>query len=195
MLISLTNRISFFAILMSVTLGQTNLGAQTIWSGPKIVFTKPDNADWTLPLHQDRITDSVWITRANTKGIFNIFKEPNYTNISPMNTEWAYGTTANIGSLIFDTWINTNGNNPTSMINKDAVIHLISENIYIDIKFISFSGGGTAGGFSYIRSTDQTLQTQEPDRVQNIKVFPNPCGDFLHVFGQIFPLKYSNANV
>ena len=35
-----------------------------------VVFTKQDSADWTLPENQDRIADSVWITRKhNTKYI------------------------------------------------------------------------------------------------------------------------------
>ncbi len=38
-------------------------------------FTKSNNADWTLEANQDRITDNVWITRANNSGIFNIATE------------------------------------------------------------------------------------------------------------------------
>jgi len=60
----------------------------------------------------------------------------------------------NIGTLIFDTWINTNSNNPTSLLNQDAAIRQISDDIYIDIKFTSFSDGGSAGGFTYERSTN-----------------------------------------
>ena len=104
-----------------------------IWTGSKIIFTKADGADWTLEENQDRITSNVWITRANTKGIFNIVSETGYG--------------------AFNTWINTSGNNPTSLLNKDLVLHLITDDIYIDIKFISFSGGGSAGGFAYERST------------------------------------------
>ena len=51
-------------------------------------------ADWTMEANQDRITDNVWLTRANTRGIFNIKTESNYTdNMSPADTEWAFGTT------------------------------------------------------------------------------------------------------
>ncbi|MGB5364159.1 MAG: hypothetical protein WBN17_12735 [Aureibaculum sp.] len=124
-----------------------------IWTGSKIIFTKADGADWTLEENQDRITSNVWITRANTKGIFNIVSETGYGDLSPADTEWSQGTTADIGILTFNTWINTSGNNPTSLLNKDLVLHLITDDIYIDIKFISFSGGGSAGGFAYERST------------------------------------------
>ena len=35
-------------------------------------FTKTDYADWTLEGNQDRITDNVWITRQNNRGLYNI---------------------------------------------------------------------------------------------------------------------------
>jgi len=124
-----------------------------VWSGAKITFTKADLADWTLEQNQDRITANVWITRANTKGIFNIISETAYSDASPSDTEWAYGTTDDLDNLVFDTWINTSGNNPSSMIDKNVVLHLISDDIYLDVIFKSFSGGGSAGGFSYERST------------------------------------------
>jgi hypothetical protein len=38
------------------------------------------------------------------------------------------------------------------MIGKDAVLHLIADDIYLDIKFLSWTAGG-GGGFSYERST------------------------------------------
>ncbi len=50
-------------------------GAQTVWTGPTITFTRPNNVDWNQPENQDRITDTVWITRKNTQGIFNIAQE------------------------------------------------------------------------------------------------------------------------
>ena len=58
---------------------------------------------------RDRITDLVWITRAETKGIFNIRAEASYQGTgvmggSPADTEWAFGTTENVSSLTFTTW-------------------------------------------------------------------------------------------
>lgn len=127
-------------------------GAQTVWTGPDITFTKPDGADWNLPENQDRITDSVWITRQSFAGIYNIAVEPGYTDPSPADTEWAYGSAADYENLVFDTWVNWAGNVPPATINQDAVVHLISEDIYIDIKFTSWSCCGF-GGFAYVRST------------------------------------------
>ena len=78
-----------------------------IWNGPSITFTKDDFADWTLPENQDQITPNVAITRADLMGIFNIAQEGSYFfDISPIDTEWAFGTTADVGSgsLTFSDW-------------------------------------------------------------------------------------------
>jgi hypothetical protein len=127
--------------------------AATIWSGPPVTFTKPNFVDWTLPEYQDRIIDGVWITRANAAGIFNIAVEPGYSPASPTGTEWATGTAADWESLTFAPWVEWNGNQPGGTINVDAVVHLIDADIYIDIKFLSWTCCANGGGFSYIRST------------------------------------------
>jgi len=130
-----------------------------IWSGAPITFSKASNADHTLEANQDRITDDIWITRANNMGIFNIKAETAYTKtVSPAGTEWAFGTTANIASLNFQVWAAAVNFNPRNgMVGQDMVVRLISENIFIDIRFLNWvdgmSGGG-GGGFSYTRSTE-----------------------------------------
>ncbi|MCB0598378.1 MAG: hypothetical protein KDD28_30165, partial [Phaeodactylibacter sp.] len=132
-------RNSFF-LLAFIILSHWPALSQTIWEGPKITFTKPNNADHTLAENQDRITDAVWITRATSRGIFNIKTESSYvTNSSPSDTEWAFGATAELQNLVFDNWQTTVGSNPPAMVDRDMVLHLISENIYIDIKFLSWS--------------------------------------------------------
>ena len=42
-----------------------------------------------------------------------------------------------------------------NIVGRDAVVHLITEDIYLDLKFTSWNGGHTSpgGGFSYVRST------------------------------------------
>jgi hypothetical protein len=127
-------------------------GAQTVWTGPEITFTKPNGANWKLPENQDRITDNVWITRKDAAGIYNIAVEPGFGGGSPADTEWASGSAADYEDLVFQTWINWVTNCPPCSVNVDAVVHLISEDIYIDIRFTSWSCCG-AGGFSYVRST------------------------------------------
>jgi hypothetical protein len=149
----------FYPVLVAVSLflGINNLDAQTIWSGDVMTFTKANFADWTLRENQDSITSNVRITRADTLGIFNIATETVYTkNSSPAGTEWAFGTTADIGSLTFQNWQTAVGSKPPEMVNKDLVLHLITDDIYIDIKFTAWTVGRDGGGFSYQRSTDNT---------------------------------------
>jgi hypothetical protein len=129
---------------------------ESVWGGPNISFTKDDGADWTLAENQDRITDNVWITRANNQGIFNISIEEGYTDLSsPSDTEWAIGTTANVLSGSFVNWEESSGSSPRDLIGQNVVLHLISDNIFIDLSFTSWASGGSGGqgGFSYDRST------------------------------------------
>jgi len=98
----------------------------------------------------------VIITRANNKGLFNIAVETVYDEIdynSPADPEWAWGTTSDFGSLYFSSWINTIGWCPPCYTNTDFVLHLITDDVYIDVKILSWESGGSGGGFSYERST------------------------------------------
>jgi hypothetical protein len=127
--------------------------AGIIWSGPDLTFSKADLADWTLPVNQDRLTDNIWITRKSNQGLFNIKQEAGYTHdASPIGTEWAYGSAANWSSLTFTDW-ETWAYPPPSMVGQNAVLHLIADDIYLDIKFLSWTSTASGGGFSYVRST------------------------------------------
>lgn len=169
--------------------------AQTIWDGPNMTFTKINFADWTLQANQDRITSNVWITRANTQGIFNIAQEPSYTGMgttgnSPIDTEWAFGTTANLGSLTFTTWAVAMNQDFSNKIGLDMVVHLISDNIYINIKFLSWTAAG-GGGFSYQRSTDPGLSTEEFS-INKFMISPNPSHSEINLQ---LPTSVTNASV
>ncbi|MEO5617204.1 MAG: hypothetical protein ABIS67_05505, partial [Candidatus Eisenbacteria bacterium] len=113
---------------------------------------KPSGGNPTLPANQDRITAMVWITRGNTQGIYNIAQESAYTaNLSPKDTEWATGDAVNYASLTFQPWQGWTANAPQATIGVNAVVHLITDDIYIDIVFDTFAGGGPGGAFSYRR--------------------------------------------
>ncbi len=149
----------------------TLLNAQTIWRGPKITFTKADNADWNLAANQDRITDRVSITRKDASGIFNILVESDSggntgtsSDPRPTDTEWAYGTTANYTSLTYQDLSDLieTGEFINIVDDRNMVLHLVTDDIYIDIKFLSWTvgdgnGNGGAGGFSYERSTPNVV--------------------------------------
>jgi hypothetical protein len=139
--------------------------AATIWNGPPITFSKANGADPTQAANQDRITPQVWITRGSSRGIYNAKVESSYSDTSPADTEWAYGTTANLASLTFKSWVEWNGRIPPNMVGQDAVIHLISEDIYIDIKFTVW--GSRAGNFTYTRSTPNCTYALSPLDLSN----------------------------
>ncbi len=142
-------------IICAFPLAAHSWGTAMVWDGPTIVVGKTPGADWTQPENQDRMTPLVWLTRATTQGIFNIKTEAGYArNLSPSGTEWAFGTTADFSSLTYTNWEAWTTNNPPSTVGRDAVVHLIDEDIYANIKFTSWGASG-GGGFSYVRSTAQ----------------------------------------
>jgi PEP-CTERM motif len=147
-----------------------------VWAGPFITFTKPDFADPTLPVNQDRLTDHVWLTRLNARPLFNIFVEEGPDDFtSPLDTEWAFGptqpgnpgpiTASNFANLVFDPFAPALGRLVGNNILRfgPGVLHLISEDIYLDIRFTSWTSGEVGGGgFSYIRSTAGPAPVPEP---------------------------------
>jgi hypothetical protein len=151
------------AIVLQFTLDGTAV-SQTVWTGFDHSFTKPLFADPSAPENQDRITDNVWLTRGNNRGLFNIRKEAGYSDLSPTDTEWATDlipandgkeiSATNWANLAFEDWVVAYEGGgmqlPGNLTGRNAVLHLISDNIYLDIRFTSWSVG--AGGFAYERS-------------------------------------------
>jgi len=126
-----------------------------VWNGPLITFTNLAGSDWTQAANQDHITDNVWITRATSSGIFNAASEGGFTRgVSPADTEWAPGLLVNYASLTYTSWEAAYGGPGilnSRIVGQDTVLHLITDNIYIGIQFLSF--GGPGGGFTYQRTT------------------------------------------
>lgn len=126
--------------------------ASSLWTGPAIVYNQP-TPDPTQVSNQDRITPVVWLTRAASKGLFNAYSETSAGALSPADTEWAFGTPTNYMTLHYTNWLAwLNGASPTSLVGKQVMLHLISEDIYISLEFTLWASGG-AGGFAYQRST------------------------------------------
>ena len=140
----------FFAL---ITASASVASAATIWNGPTTTYTQP-GFDPTIPANQDVLTTNVIITRAVTAGIFNAAKESAYSKpASPIDTEWAKGNLADALTLSYTTWMGVGDGFPVhNLPDVQLVCHLITDDIYLSVKF-TYLGAQGAGGFSYIRST------------------------------------------
>jgi hypothetical protein len=147
--------------------------AQTVWSGLTLTLTKADGTDPQLAQNQDRIANNIWITRGRFGGgLLNAASECDlingctYThNFSPQGTEWATArmlanfnqtiAATNWQNLTFINWEGAYNNQVGNFIldpsYRDAVVHLIADNIYLDLRFIGWTSRG-GGGFSYQRA-------------------------------------------
>ena len=137
----------------SNNISEEGIPSSKTWTGDMMSFVKEDEKDPTNPLNQDRITDNVWITRGNNGGqIYNAAKESSDNKTkSPIGTQWAIGTLDKIDGLIFKDF-RAAVSSPKSVVGKDLVLYLIDDDVYLSVKFKSWSQG-KRGGFSYDRST------------------------------------------
>ena len=126
----------------------------TIWNGTTITFTKADGANPEEEANQDRITDNIWITRGNDGGqIFNIKTETSYNKTdSPVGTKWAVGTLDQIETLTFKKFRAAVEKPNSSLVGKNLVMYLEEDDIYLSVKFTSWSEQ-KKGGFAYERTT------------------------------------------
>ena len=145
-------QLSIFFISCSKEGTPNEISSSIIWNGPLKSFTKTDGSNANEETNQDRLTAKVWLTRGNNGGqIYNAAQEDKSDKYkSPIGTEWAVGNINDLDKLIFyDFRIAIQ---PKNIVGKDLVLHLIEEDIYLSVKFKSWSQG-QKGGFSYERST------------------------------------------
>lgn len=136
-----------------------NAGAATLTGqlmsriGNKVYFNKPSYANWLLPEFQDRISDFVWITRQNNRGIFNI-KYENYYNWSsyesPIGTLWYNTPTIESENGDYLTWRSAVFP-PSSIAGTTISMVSVEEDRYFDFMFESWASNDSGGGFSYYR--------------------------------------------
>src|SRR5712671_3394864 len=129
-------RFAIFVLITACWSGRAQ-GNITVWDGPIITFNHPAGVGTSV---QDHLTPGVWLTRDTIEGLFNIAVEGAYTkqSTSPQDTVWASGALANYSSLTYVTWEQWNGRHPPSMVGQPAVVHLVSENIYLALTFTSW---------------------------------------------------------
>ena len=122
---------------------------------PEVRFSKADYADITFTENQDRLTKDIWITRANTQGIFNIAVEDNFTNTSPEGTLWSFGTSDKLDPEDYTYWADAVDWNPPGMVNRPKAMaarmqittHKVSnkKTMMSQIQGNFFAGAGTGG--------------------------------------------------
>lgn len=162
------------AAVFCIGFGFAGLAAATeVWTGPAVNFSKASFAEFTLAQNQDRLTANVWLTRGNDQGIFNIQQESEYQRfafISPIDTEWAFGSIATGIPATFDDWESTIKNRipgddpetPPSAVGHPMVVHLISDDIYLDLTMTAWGQQGGGGGLiSYTRSSPALTVTSQ----------------------------------
>ncbi|MBM76553.1 MAG: hypothetical protein CMK59_14190 [Proteobacteria bacterium] len=93
------------------------------------------------------------LTRGDRGSLYNVVTETSANSSSPDGTQWAVGSTDDLDNLEFETLKSAAGNNMKDIPGIPLVLHLIEEDIYIDLTFTSWSSGGSGGGFSYERTT------------------------------------------
>ncbi|MFP4377471.1 MAG: hypothetical protein ACLFP4_10545 [Spirochaetales bacterium] len=130
-------------------------GEPSIWTGDTISFAKEDGADPTSEENQDRITESVWITRGNRGGqIYNAAQRNRaFKATSPAGTLWAEGTTDELDSLTFARFRDAVGS-PKDIVGRELVLFIVEEEIFVDVTFTAWSQE-KRGGFAYERSTPE----------------------------------------
>jgi glucose/arabinose dehydrogenase len=130
--------------------------AVTIWNGPLTNYTQASPYP-NPPGDRDQLTPNVALTRTTpsgggTGGIFNAVTEDHFTKfVSPADTEWAIGSLEDYASLTYTDWTTVGAGNPVfNLPGQQLVVHLISDDIYLSLKFTSLPAGP---GFAYVRST------------------------------------------
>jgi len=127
------------------------VSAATIWNGPNTGWAK------SVATPSDPILPGVVVlTRGGNEVMYNTVSEVGPTVGSPADTEWGFGTLANFSTLTYktmDVWrAGANFNFQALILNKQMVMHIKSQDIYMSIMFTNWGrfGSGTVG---YIRST------------------------------------------
>jgi hypothetical protein len=164
-------RTGILALFVCLSITEVVMGAPLVYTGHDVTFSKAAGADPLNPANQDLILPGMAITRGNTAGIFNVAVEASYmSNSSPAGTEWAFKynnpgegndppptvTATNWAALTFNNWetsLGGGGNLATSILDGNAVVHLVDQDIYLDIRFTQWGvGSGAGGSFTYERA-------------------------------------------
>jgi hypothetical protein len=166
---------SIICCLLLVIGSYSALKAQTIWDSGTFTFTK------TAVGQKDSLSPNTALTRGFNLQLFNIFSESGGNNgdcsWTPGNTQWAYGSIANWRTLTYMNLWNLHGCNPPSMVGQPMVLHLLAEDIYLQITFSYWQQGG-GGNFTYTRTTVAPACSGAPATASVTASITSACGAF-----------------
>ena len=120
-------------------------------------FTKVANADWRLVENQDQITPNVWLTRANQGLLFNARIEDRSNGAGPSGTKWFLGKLEDyeeeqLFTLEFESLKNAAGSRMKDTPGKTFIVHLVEDNVFIELTFHAWGNKSEGAGFSYSRT-------------------------------------------
>ena len=162
-----------------------DVGGQDVQE-PLVNFAKDDYADWTLAENQDRVTEQVWITRADNQGLFNAYTEDGYNGEGPSDTYWVWGEITwegfENGEYEWDSWKNaveSSGYNVNqALVEQLDGTPIMGLGVFNDdgnptvynVTWESFTGSNSGGGFSYSREHVGTWIDGESNNQQWITI-------------------------
>ena len=121
-------------------------------------FTKEDYADWSLEENQHRLSETVWLTRANQNGLFNAYSQGSYDWDGPHGTQWRWGATGTENGYEYTNWqnaVNQSGYNVRDALDNQYAgtpvmsLYLEETGEYFDVTFTSWTCCNNGGGFSW----------------------------------------------
>ena len=143
----------------------------------QITFTKNANTDASLPENQDRISETVWLTRGNRYGIYNAYEQTSEKSQPTSGIKLALGSIENLSTLNFETISEWGKKFKGGWLNENLVLNLTETNEYYSFTMTSW---GNRGGFSYTRSSTALSII---DYSNTITIYPNPITSILNIEG------------
>ena len=134
--------------------GVTNCGTTPL----PFEFVRDDGVD-----REDCLAASVCLSRESTGPIYNAAEEPEphrfgCESVSPMGTEWAPGACRGNAGPFSTLRVAHECQSMVDLGGNAFCVHVLEEDLWFDLEFITFNGGAVGGGFSYRR----TLAGGEP---------------------------------
>ncbi len=161
------NTLVFLFVVLS---GIRSYSQETVIPG-NIIFEKKAYADPTLEINQDRITENVWLTRAQSKDLYNAKIEMEAGELSPLGTLWAHGDCQEREYLSFKSYkeLTKECGGHKYMLNESLCLCLLEEGQYVNISIQSWQKGTEGGGYKYLRNSLDKNYIEITKREENDK--------------------------